>query len=39
MSLWSGQSAVMSRNLPAAELIELLVKETESVLERLATAV
>ena len=38
LSLWSGQSAVMSRNLPACELIQLLVKETESVLERLATA-
>ena len=38
MSLWSGQSAVMSRNLPASDLIELLVKETESVLERLVTA-
>jgi len=38
LSLWSGQSAVMSRNLPACELIQLLVKETESVLERLVTA-
>ena len=38
LSLWSGQSAAMSRNLPACELIQLLVKETESVLERLATA-
>jgi nitronate monooxygenase len=38
LSLWSGQSAVMSKNLPACELIQLLVKETESVLERLATA-
>ena len=37
MSLWSGQSAAMSRNLPASELIQLLVTETESVLERLAT--
>ena len=37
MSLWSGQSAVMSRILPASELIQLLVTETESVLERLAT--
>ena len=37
MSLWSGQSAAMSRNLPASELIQLLVIETESVLERLAT--
>ena len=36
LSLWSGQSAVMSRNLPASELIQLLVTETESVLERLA---
>ena len=38
MSLWSGQSAAMSRNLPASELIQLLVTETESVLERLAPA-
>jgi nitronate monooxygenase len=38
LSLWSGQSAAMSRNLPASELIQLLVTETESVLERLATA-
>ena len=38
MSLWSGQSAAMSRNLPASELIQLLVTETESVLERLTTA-
>ena len=37
MSLWSGQSAVMSRNLPASELIQRLVTETESVLERLVT--
>ena len=37
LSLWSGQSAAMSRNLPASELIQLLVTETESVLERLAT--
>ena len=37
LSLWSCQSAAMSRNLPASELIQLLVTETESVLERLAT--
>ena len=37
LSLWSGQSAAMSRNMPACELIQLLVTETESVLERLAT--
>ena len=37
LSLWSGQSAAMSRNMPACELIELLVTETESALERLAT--
>jgi nitronate monooxygenase len=37
LSLWSGQSAAMSRNLPACELIQLLVTETESVLEGLTT--
>ena len=37
LSLWAGQSASMSRNLPACELIQLLVTETESVLESLAT--
>jgi nitronate monooxygenase len=37
LSLWAGQSAAMSRNLPARELIQLLVTETESVLEGLAT--
>ena len=37
LSLWSGQSAAMSKNLPACELIQLLVTETESVLEGLAT--
>ena len=37
LSLWAGQSASMSRNLPARELIQLLVTETESVLEGLAT--
>ncbi len=37
LSLWAGQSAVMSRNLPARELIQLLVTETESVLEGLVT--
>jgi nitronate monooxygenase len=37
LSLWSGQSAAMSKNLPAGELIQALVTETESVLEVLAT--
>ena len=37
LSLWAGQSAAMSRNLPACKLIQLLVAETESVLEGLAT--
>ena len=37
LSLWSGQSAAMSKNLPACELIQWLVKETESVLEGLTT--
>jgi nitronate monooxygenase len=37
LSLWSGQSAAMSRNLPAGELVQLLVTETDSVLEGLAT--
>jgi nitronate monooxygenase len=36
LSLWSGQSAAMSKNLPACELIQLLVTETEAVLEGLA---
>ena len=35
LSLWSGQSAAMSKNLPACELIQWLVTETESVLEDL----
>ena len=37
LTLWSGQPAAMSRNMPACELIQLLVTETESVLESLAT--
>jgi len=35
MSLWAGQSVSLSRSLPAADLIEQLVKETEETLRRL----
>ena len=35
MSLWAGQSASLSRNLPAAKLLEQLVKETEQTLRQL----
>ena len=38
MSLWAGQSAPLSRNLPAEELLEELVKETEQTLRRLISA-
>ena len=38
LSLWSGQSAALSRPLPAAELIAALVVETESVLNGLSAA-
>lgn len=36
MSLWSGQSAALSRALPAAELVATLVTETDEALDRLA---
>ncbi|MEE8352071.1 MAG: nitronate monooxygenase [Rhodospirillales bacterium] len=32
MSLWSGQSAALSKALPAAELLQALVRETDAVL-------
>ena len=35
MSLWAGQSASLSRNLPAEKLLEQLVKETEQTLRQL----
>jgi len=35
MSLWSGQAAALSKSLPAAELVETLVAETDAVLKRL----
>jgi nitronate monooxygenase len=34
MSLWAGQAASMSRNLPAAELVAVLVRETIAALKR-----
>lgn len=36
ISLWSGQSAALTRELPASELVDLLVAETDEVLNRLA---
>ena len=35
MSLWAGQSASLSRNLPAEQLLAQLVKETEQTLRQL----
>lgn len=35
-SLWSGQSAALTREMPAAELLDLLVAETDEVLNALA---
>jgi nitronate monooxygenase len=35
MSLWSGQAAALSKSLPAADLVETLMAETEAVLNRL----
>ncbi len=35
MSLWSGQAAALSKSLPAAELVETLVAETDAALDRL----
>jgi nitronate monooxygenase len=36
LSLWAGQAASMGRGLPAAELIAVLVRETQDVLKRAA---
>ena len=36
MSMWSGQSASLTREMPAAKLVALLVDETEEQLNRLA---
>ena len=36
MSLWQGQSAALSRALPAAELVETLAAETDEALDHLA---
>ena len=38
MSLWSGQAAALSKSLPAAELVETLVAETDEALARLGKA-
>ena len=38
MSLWSGQAAALSKSLPAAELVETLVAETDAALDRLRKA-
>ena len=35
MSLWSGQAAAMSKSLPAADLVKILVAETDDTLSRL----
>jgi nitronate monooxygenase len=35
MPLWSGQAPTLAREVPAAELIATLVKETEAVLRRI----
>jgi len=35
MSLWSGQAAALSKSLPAEELVETLMAETDAVLARL----
>jgi nitronate monooxygenase len=35
VSLWSGQAAALNKTLPAGELLEALVAETEAVLKRL----
>ena len=36
MALWAGQGVTLSKSLPAAELLEVLVAETEAVLARFA---
>ena len=38
MALWSGQAAALSKSLPAAELVETLVAETDAALGRLGKA-
>jgi len=38
MSLWSGQAAALSKSLPAADLVDTLVAETDAALSRLETA-
>ena len=35
MSLWSGQAAALSKSLPAADLVDTLMAETDAVLSRL----
>lgn len=37
MSLWSGQAGALARDLPAGELIETLMRETENVINALHT--
>ncbi len=37
LSLWAGQGASLSRGLPAAELVEALVRETHAALRRAAS--
>lgn len=36
ITLWSGQSAALTREMPAADLLNILVEETEDQLNRLA---
>ena len=36
LSMWAGQAAPLSRELPAAELVSALHKETHEALERLS---
>ena len=35
LSLWAGQSASMNRNIPASELVELLIEETSLIFNNL----
>ncbi|NQU61892.1 MAG: nitronate monooxygenase [Rhodospirillales bacterium] len=37
MSLWAGQAAAMSKSLPAAELVETLIAETDEAIARLGS--
>jgi nitronate monooxygenase len=39
LALWAGQSAGLARQVPAAQLVETLVRETGEVLQRLASQV